>query len=133
MTPAQAALRQIFFSDDRGARAKADAEAALAALQKGGQASGDPLVLPLSYADVSLDGLAKDFGDDFRADTGFIPQVGYREANADGGWTWRPHGFVSRVRPGVWVNTTSGPFLPFRTSKVSRSIPEPCQAKISSS
>ena len=64
-TLSQAALRQLFFSDDRGARAEADARAALAALQKGGEAGSDPSVLPLSYADVSLDSLAKDFGDDF--------------------------------------------------------------------
>jgi parvulin-like peptidyl-prolyl isomerase len=64
-SPSQAALRQMFFSDDRGAKAEADAKSALATLQKGGQASGDPSVLPLSYADVSLDGLARDFGDDF--------------------------------------------------------------------
>jgi parvulin-like peptidyl-prolyl isomerase len=64
-TPSQAALRQVFFSDDRGARAQGDATAALAVLQKGGQASGDPSVLPLTYPDVSLDGLARDFGDDF--------------------------------------------------------------------
>jgi len=30
----------------------------------------------------------KDLGDDFRADLGFIPRVGYREANAGGGYLW---------------------------------------------
>ena len=34
----------------------------------------------------------------FRADVGFIPQVGYREAVGGGGWTVRPTGFVSRTR-----------------------------------
>ena len=42
--------------------------------------------------------LYKDLGDGFRADTGFVPQVGYREANGGGGWTFRPTGFVTRVR-----------------------------------
>ena len=40
----------------------------------------------------------KDVGSDFRADVGFVPQVGYRDANASTGWTFRPTGFVRRVR-----------------------------------
>jgi hypothetical protein len=40
----------------------------------------------------------KDLGRDFRADTGFIPQVGYRALSGDIGWTVRPHGFLSRER-----------------------------------
>jgi hypothetical protein len=42
--------------------------------------------------------LYKDLGDGFRADTGFVPQVGYREAFGGSGWTVRPTGFVTRVR-----------------------------------
>ena len=44
-----------------------------------------------------LDWQAKynDVGGGFRADTGFVPQVGYREANAYAGWTVHPSGFVS--------------------------------------
>ncbi|MDE3155361.1 MAG: carbohydrate binding family 9 domain-containing protein [Acidobacteriota bacterium] len=34
----------------------------------------------------------------FRADTGFMPQVGYRDAQASAGWTVRPDGPVSRER-----------------------------------
>jgi len=42
---------------------------------------------------------AQDLGGEFRADDGFIPQVGYREAYAQAGYTWRPeHGFYSRIR-----------------------------------
>jgi hypothetical protein len=38
-------------------------------------------------------------GEDFRADNGFIPQVGYREIYFDGGYTLRPQGkFFNRVR-----------------------------------
>ncbi len=38
-------------------------------------------------------------GRDFRADNGFIPQVGYREAFVDAGYTFRPQGkFFNRVR-----------------------------------
>jgi hypothetical protein len=41
----------------------------------------------------------KDFGDDFRADNGFIPQVGYRSTYAELARTFRPEkSFFSRVR-----------------------------------
>jgi hypothetical protein len=41
----------------------------------------------------------QDIGPDFRADEGFIPQVGYREGYFDGGWTIRnPKALLSRVR-----------------------------------
>lgn len=40
----------------------------------------------------------KDFGDEFRADLGFVPQVGFREGYLEGGYTWRPTGFFRRVR-----------------------------------
>jgi hypothetical protein len=40
----------------------------------------------------------KDFGNDFRADTGFVPQVGYRHLLGHGGWTFRPTNFLSRLR-----------------------------------
>lgn len=40
----------------------------------------------------------KDFSDGFRADDGFVPQVGFREGFAEGGYTIRPTGFFSRVR-----------------------------------
>ncbi|HEV8660681.1 MAG TPA: DUF5916 domain-containing protein [Thermoanaerobaculia bacterium] len=40
----------------------------------------------------------RDFGDQFRADNGFIPQVGFRSNYAEGGYTFRPKGFFSRIR-----------------------------------
>jgi len=40
----------------------------------------------------------RDISTDFRADTGFVPQVGFREATGSTGWTFRPKGFLSRVR-----------------------------------
>jgi hypothetical protein len=40
----------------------------------------------------------KDVGAGFRADSGFLPQVGYREMSGQTGWTFRPTGFVSRLR-----------------------------------
>ncbi len=39
-----------------------------------------------------------DYGEDFRADNGFVPQVGYRGSYVEGGRTWRPTGFFNRVR-----------------------------------
>ena len=41
----------------------------------------------------------RDFGDGFRADDGFVPQVGFRESFVEGGWSRFPtKGFVSRQR-----------------------------------
>jgi hypothetical protein len=46
----------------------------------------------------------KDFGAGFRADNGFVPQVGYRENYTETGWTFRPHGFFSRIRAFVMLD-----------------------------
>jgi len=48
------------------------------------------------HYDVSA--VYKEFGQGFRADNGFVPQVGYREQYAETGWTFRPKGFFSSVR-----------------------------------
>ncbi|MEO8033988.1 MAG: DUF5916 domain-containing protein [Acidobacteriota bacterium] len=40
----------------------------------------------------------KDYGKDFRADSGFVPEVGYRSTYLEGGRTFRPKGFFSRIR-----------------------------------
>jgi hypothetical protein len=40
----------------------------------------------------------QDYGDGFRADDGFVPQVGYRRNYFESGRTFRPTGIVSRVR-----------------------------------
>src|SRR5262249_13935505 len=41
----------------------------------------------------------KDFGDEFRADDGFVPQVGYRQTYGEAGYTIRPTtGLVRRER-----------------------------------
>jgi hypothetical protein len=40
----------------------------------------------------------KDFSDEFRADTGFVPQVGYRSGYGETGYTFRPEGFLRRLR-----------------------------------
>ncbi|HEX6097505.1 MAG TPA: DUF5916 domain-containing protein [Thermoanaerobaculia bacterium] len=41
---------------------------------------------------------ASDYDKEFRADNGFVPQVGWRGSFAEGGYTWRPKGFFSRIR-----------------------------------
>jgi Domain of unknown function (DUF5916) len=62
--------------------------------------------LQWSHTTTRLDTSAmfKDVGDGFRAEAGFVPQVGYREASAAAGWTFRPTGFASKVRTFVNVD-----------------------------
>ena len=50
---------------------------------------------------LNLSGGYKDFGNGFRADSGFVPQVGYRELSTRGGWTVRPNGFLRRLQMSV--------------------------------
>lgn len=47
---------------------------------------------------LDVTALFKDFGDGFRAEAGFVPQVGYRGTSGGAGWTFRPTGFVSKLR-----------------------------------
>jgi hypothetical protein len=53
-----------------------------------------------SHSTKTIDWFAlyNDFADDFRADDGYVPQVGYRRTNGEGGYTFRPNGFLRRVR-----------------------------------
>jgi len=39
-----------------------------------------------------------DYDEEFRADNGFVPQVGWRGGYMEGGHTWRPKGFFNRFR-----------------------------------
>lgn len=59
--------------------------------------------------------LYKDIGDDFRADNGFIPQVGYRQGFFDVGYTFRPEErFVHRLRTffiGEYQEDTGGDLI----------------------
>ena len=51
----------------------------------------------------------QDYGDGFRADDGFVPQVGYRRNYFEGGYTFRPtKGLVSRLRTFVQGEYSSG-------------------------
>ena len=49
----------------------------------------------------------KDFSDGFRADDGFVPQVGFRENYGEVGYTFRPTGLVSRLRTYVTADYQS--------------------------
>lgn len=61
--PAHIALRQVFFTGDRGAEAARGAAAqALERAKRGEPVAGDPFLLPLAYADESLDDLIRDYG-----------------------------------------------------------------------
>jgi parvulin-like peptidyl-prolyl isomerase len=66
--PGKIAFRHVYFSQDRGAdAAKAEAEAALKRAEAGEAISGDPSMLPLTYADAAPQMLARDYGPDFAA------------------------------------------------------------------
>ncbi|MDB5474808.1 MAG: hypothetical protein JWP49_319 [Phenylobacterium sp.] len=68
-TPAHIALKQVYFSAERGPAGRTAAGQALARARSpsdvGAEPVGDPFVLPLSYADVSLDDLIRDYGADY--------------------------------------------------------------------
>jgi len=49
----------------------------------------------------------RDFGDDFRADSGFVPQVGFRDIYGETGYTVFPKGFLSRLRMFLIANRQS--------------------------
>jgi len=61
--------------------------------------SGSAAMAQWNHSDTHLDwsGLYKNVDPGFRADTGFLPQVGYRQVNGSTGWTFRPTNFFSRV------------------------------------
>jgi Domain of unknown function (DUF5916) len=80
-------------------------------------------------------GQYRDISSGFRADTGFVPQVAYRDVSGQTGWTVRPTNFLSRLRtfingsrqvdlagdlisrelvPGFGMDTKGNGFLQFR-------------------
>jgi peptidyl-prolyl cis-trans isomerase C len=85
-TPERFALRHLYFSRDRtGISPEAAAREALAALKAGKPASGDPSMLPLSYADVSVTDLDRDYGPAFVA-------------------------AIRAAPPGAWVGPVASPY-----------------------
>ncbi len=57
-----------------------------------------------STATVDWFGEVRDVSAGFRADNGFIPQVGYRLGFGEVGYTFRPHGLLRRLRPFAFVD-----------------------------
>ena len=53
------------------------------------------------HSTTHVDGFTdvRDFSEGFRADDGFVPQVGYKEASGEYGYTTRPTGVLTRFRP----------------------------------
>jgi len=67
-TPGRVAMQHLYFSRDRtGETPQAAATAALARLQAGGEATGDPSLLPLTYADIAEADIDRDYGPEFAA------------------------------------------------------------------
>lgn len=65
-TPARLALRHIYFNQDRTGTSPAVAAAeALVRLKAGQAVAGDPALLPLSYADIAVADLSRDYGPQF--------------------------------------------------------------------
>lgn len=98
-TPSRVAMRQLFFSQDRGEEAaRAAADQALAALKAGKAAEGDPSVLPLTYADVTLEQLARDYGPGFDRTVAQVP-VGIWAGPVQSAYGW--HVVLVQSRGGV--------------------------------
>lgn len=62
--------------------------------------SGHAAYLWGSWSDAKKDFFLNysNYGEDFRADNGFVPQVGWRGSYGEAGYTLRPKGFFSRFR-----------------------------------
>ncbi|KAF0173531.1 MAG: hypothetical protein FD124_2211 [Alphaproteobacteria bacterium] len=75
-TPGSMALRQIYFSAERRAGARAAAEAAMRTLQRTPEATvdGDVFILPLTYASISSIDLERDYGAPFAAALARAPE-----------------------------------------------------------
>ncbi len=73
----------------------------LASEWNGQKLSGHAGTIWWSHSSETIDWFAQyqDYADEFRADNGFIPQVGFRESYGEAGYTFRPKtGFFRRVR-----------------------------------
>jgi hypothetical protein len=66
----------------------------------GRRLSGSAAAVSWSRNSTHLDSTLgyRDLANGFRADTGFLPQVGYRSVTGGGGWTVRPEGLIRRQR-----------------------------------
>jgi hypothetical protein len=78
----------------------------LAAEWDGRSLTGRAATAQWNHSTTHLDWAAsyRDVSEGFRADTGFVPQVGYRDLFATAGWTVRPTNVFSRGRASVDVD-----------------------------
>src|SRR5262249_32786959 len=111
----------------------------LAAEWTGQSLTGHDSVFQWMHNDTHIDwwGQYRDVSDGFRAEAGFVPQVGYRETAVSTGWTFRPTNFLTRLRlffnvdrqvdrdgallyggvqPGLGMDTRMSGFMQFRFS-----------------
>jgi hypothetical protein len=82
----------------------------LAAEWDGRALSGHAAQVWWSHSTPKLDGFAmyQDVADGFRADNGFMPQVGYRQTFGETGYTFRPdQGLLRRLRAFAFVDRTT--------------------------
>ncbi|HEV2063325.1 MAG TPA: DUF5916 domain-containing protein, partial [Thermoanaerobaculia bacterium] len=81
----------------------------LSAQWDGRSLSGHAAQLWYSHNDPKWDWFAmyRDYSDGFRADDGFVPQVGFRDTSAEVGYTLHPTGLLSRLRTFVQGNYTT--------------------------
>jgi len=86
---------QVLFS-----RSTTPARAELADEWDGRTLSGHAAELWWQHSTTHVDWFAQvqDIAEGFRADSGFVPQVGYRQTYGQAGYTIRPRGFVRRQR-----------------------------------
>ena len=99
---------QIVLSDTR-----TPSRPLLAAEWDGRQMRSHAADLSWSHQTRSVDWFVRgrDLGGEFRADLGFIPQVGIRDGVAEAGYSFYPQGFFTRVRPyafGIYVTDREG-------------------------
>jgi hypothetical protein len=78
----------------------------LAAEWTGQTLTGHAAIAQWNHNATHLDwfGQYRDISNGFRADTGFMPQVGYRDLSGSTGWTVRPMNVLSRVRTFVYLD-----------------------------
>ena len=71
--------------------------------------SGHAADLQWGHSTTHLDAFTeyRDISDGFRANNGFVPQVGYRQITGGSGWSIHPKGFLSRMRTFINIDHQS--------------------------
>ena len=103
-TPVDTVSGQLLWSETRTPN-----RPGLAAEWDGRELSGHAARVWWSHGTETVDWYASywDYADEFRADSGFVPQVGFREAYGEAGYTFRPEeGAVRRLRTFVFADRT---------------------------